>query len=323
MELTVGPMALGTTYLLTITDVEDRAATPNALASTQASVTYGGKNVVLNDFNDPAPAPGGNWNRVPNATSVTDLTDFESGLASSLGLSFSGDINGTSSNTQAWDDRTEQPDWATAEVLADRFYLSAGNSGTMTLTGLTPGVAYDIELASGYGGDGSSGDGPAEYELTGRDGLVEGYNALTNASLGTTVSWTPRGTAFGGVEGWLAWYGTVADTNGELMLSITVPDVSGRPRGALNALRIATQMPDTPPAVPHVAAALGGGSDLVMTFVTENGRSYVLEQNTDPADSAGWSAVSGQSVSGDGSEHSLTGPAPTGSGAVFYRIRIE
>lgn len=42
------------------------------------------------------------------------------------------------------------PDWASLDILSDRFYISEGGSGTMTLTGLVPRVAYDIELALPY-----------------------------------------------------------------------------------------------------------------------------------------------------------------------------
>jgi hypothetical protein len=203
------------------------------------SFTFSGAVVVQIDFNNSALAPVGNWNVVADAVTTTGLLDFDTGVVTEIGITFSGSVNGGSSDTTSWQDRTVSPSWAEASTLDDRFFISENGSGTMTLTGLVPGTAYNIELASGYGGSGSAGDDDGVYELTDAGGLVEGFNVHTETSLGTSVSWTPRGPSQGGVEGWLAWYDAVAMPDGTLTWSLSVP-AGANPRVALNAMRISS-----------------------------------------------------------------------------------
>ena len=135
------------------------------------------------------------------------------------------------------------------------------------------------------------------------------------------MSWVPRGPALGGVEGWLAWYDAVARSDGSLRFDFSVPSGSN-PRVALNAMRIASTSTDLP-ETPDVRVDYDVGSGFFITFSTEPGATYTLEQNPDLTNPAGWVAVPGQSVVGDGHEHSLSGPSPGSSSAVFYRIRVS
>ncbi|MGC9452413.1 MAG: hypothetical protein ACP5I4_13315 [Oceanipulchritudo sp.] len=202
---------------------------------------------VLIDFEAADTSPGGNWNTVTVAGG-TNLTDFGSGATTTIDIRFSGGVN-VSTNTGAWGTRTVAPTWTSGiadPVLSDRFWITEGGSGTMTISGLVPGQGYDIELASSYGGDGTSGNDVGIYELTDATGLVEGFNAYTLASLGTRVAWIPRGPGEGGVEGWLGWCGAVADGAGTLSFALSAP-AGANPRIALNAMRI---------------VAAGGGVDL-------------------------------------------------------------
>ncbi|MGC9452813.1 MAG: immunoglobulin domain-containing protein [Oceanipulchritudo sp.] len=319
--LTVSLMQQGNSYTLTTSGINDRATTPNASLVQNLPFTFSGAMLVHIDFNDPGSAPTGNWNIIADAVTASGLIDFSTGVATDIGISFSGGVNGGSSDITAWDDRSVSPPWADAVTLDDRFYISENGSGSMTLTGLIPGTAYNIELASGYGGDGTSGDDDGIYELTDADGLVEGFNAYTDESLGTSVAWTPRGPSLGGVEGWLAWYNAVAKPDGTLSWALSVPSGSN-PRVALNAMRVASVISATP-VEPEVVIFHAGGSDFTMTFPTENGFTYILERNTtDPGDAVAWSDVAGQSVTGDGTSKQLTGSMP-GGGRVFFRVRVE
>jgi len=318
--LTVATLVDGASYTLIASGIHDRATTPNPLPQTQAGFPYSGAVLVLIDFNDPATAPSGNWNSLQDTSTVSGLIDFTSGIPTDIGISFGGGVNGGSSDVSAWDDRTELPAWASLESLSDRFYISEGGSGTITLSGLVPGAAYDVELASGYGGDGSAGDDDGIYELADANGLVEGFNAFSGTSLGTSVAWTPRGVSMGGAEGWLAWYGAVAKPDGTLSWSLSAP-TGANPRVALNAMRIATQATPPQPHIPQVHIDYSGGSDPVMRFMTQSGFTYILEKSADPTGS-GWEAVPGQSVNGDGTQKTLTGPAPGAGASVFFRIRM-
>jgi hypothetical protein len=180
----------------------------------------------------------GNWNNLTN-TGGTNLTDFNSGLATTIDLSLTGLSNSTS--TGQWGSRTQSPAWATADALSDRLFMGEGNTGSMVISGLTPFQRYDIEIASSYGGAGTSGNDFGEYELTDANGLVEGFNASTSSSLGTTVSWQPRLQADSGtpdgVEGWLGWYDAEANASGELSFALATP-TGANPRIALNAMQI-------------------------------------------------------------------------------------
>ena len=76
--------------------------------------------------------------------------------------------------------------------------------------------------------------------MTDANGAVEGFNAFTGVSRGTSVMWAANIEGNNGEEGWLAWYNMTADSNGQIVLSINVPSSGDdiNPRGALNAMQI-------------------------------------------------------------------------------------
>jgi len=239
---------------------------------------------ILIDFEAVAGLPGGNWNTV-SVSGATGLRDFVSGAATSVGIHFTGDI-AASTSTGAWGTREIAPDWTggiTDPALGDRLWIAEGGSGTLTLSGLEPGKIYDVEIASSYGGTGSSGNDVGIYELTDAAGLVAGVNAYSLNSLGSSVSWIPRMTVdddpakpvSGATEGWLGWYGAVADSAGELNFHLAAPS-GANPRIALNAMQI---------------TATGEGVDLPLllsmtgtgTFCPEDGeRVFGVEGPTEP-----------------------------------------
>jgi len=211
------------------------------------------------DFETADTDPGGNWNSIASPGTNISLDDFNTGNDSGVDVSLTGGISDSSSTGQ-WGSRSQSPAWATSEALSDRFFITEGGSGTMKFSGLTPGQAYNIELASSYGGSGTSGNDDGVYELTDADGLVEGFNAFTNDSLGTSVSWEPRLAAdngSNGVEGWLRWSNAVADPSGELTFALSAPD-GFNPRIALNALQL-TEVPE-----PGSLALMGLGGLLIL-----------------------------------------------------------
>jgi hypothetical protein len=196
-------------------------------------------NIVV-DFESAATTPTGNWNEIASPGTVSNLIDFDTGLATSVGLTLSGGVSDSSSTGQ-WGSRTASPSWSVADALSDRFFVTEGGTGTLTITGLTPGMLYDIEIASSYGGAGTSGNDDGVYELTDANGLVEGFNAFTSGSPG-------------GVEGWLGWYDAEANGSGELSFALSAP-AGANPRIALNAMQI-TAIPE-PGTLALIGIALG------------------------------------------------------------------
>jgi hypothetical protein len=210
--------------------------------------------VVLVDFGDGnSTALPSEWNGAIRAdTGANNLVDT-SGSATAWDISFSGISDSTS--TGHLGTRTTTPAWSDTNnnVLDDRVWMTAGASGTMTLSDLDVNLTYSIEIFSSYS-SGSGGRGSATYTMTDADGAVEGFNAFTDVSRGTAVAWASNLEGVNGEEGWLGWYDMTPDTNGEIVLSINVPSSGDdiNPRGALNAMQI-TAVPE-----PATYAALAG-----------------------------------------------------------------
>jgi hypothetical protein len=192
--------------------------------------------VILIDFGTSAGLASGNWNYLSTSGTISNLVEASTGAGTSVSLALSRGVL-VSSSTGQWGTRTEDPVWADDAALGDRFYVSGGAVGTMVISGLAPGGVFDIELASSYGGGGVWGSDAGVYQLTDAAGLVEGYNALRGTPLGSTVLWTTRGPGEGGEEGWIAWYGVVADDSGQIRFTFSPPGGES-PRVALNAMRI-------------------------------------------------------------------------------------
>jgi hypothetical protein len=222
-------------------------ATALACATTHAGV-------VLVDFGDAnSTTLPAEWNTSIRAdTGATNLVDT-TGSATTWDISFSGISDSTS--TGHLGARTETPAWSDANdnVLDDRLWLNAGQSGSMVLSDLDVNRTYSIEIFSSYA-TGSGGRGSATYTMTDADGVVEGFNAFTDVSRGTAVAWASNIDGTNGEEGWLGWYDMTPDTNGQIVLSINVPSSGDdiNPRGAINAMQI-TAVPE-----PATYAALAG-----------------------------------------------------------------
>ncbi|MCH8539369.1 MAG: DUF2341 domain-containing protein [Opitutales bacterium] len=196
------------------------------------------------------------WYAISSSGTHEDLPDFHTGEGTGFSVSFSGGNSGIqdSNNSGLWGTREVSPDWASAEVLSDRMWVSNGRHTSLTIGGLLPGGVYSVELASSV--DANTPGGAGDYELQGEGGdLVEAINGADAESLGTTVTWSARGPNDSpshpdyAAEGWLVWPMAVADENGELVLTIQTPHGSNS-RGALNAMRIATGGQGGPPLTP-------------------------------------------------------------------------
>jgi hypothetical protein len=225
------------------------------LATLLACATVHGA-VVLVDFGAGETETSTAWNSDITISGATDLKDTL-GNTTSIDISFTNWSDSTSTGT--WAGRNESPTWATANALTDRLFTSAGNA-VITLSGLDINLTYDIELASSYPAGGNNGSQPATYELSGATGTsdpVEGFNAFSSTSLGTTVAWTAVVDATGGdldgEEGWLGWYGVTPATGGVITINVNADYLNNSAsRGALNAMQI-TAVPE-----PATYAALAG-----------------------------------------------------------------
>jgi hypothetical protein len=198
--------------------------------------------VVLADFGAGANETTTGWNTGVTIAGATNLVD-SNGDATAIDIAFTNWSDSTSTDT--WAGRTESPSWATDNALTDRLFTSAGNA-VITLSDLDVNLTYDIEFASSYPSGSSNGSQPATYELSGATGTsapVEGFNAFTNTSLGTTVAWTAVVDAttgdLAGAEGWLGWYNVAPSATGEIIINVNADYLNNSAsRGALNAMQI-------------------------------------------------------------------------------------
>ncbi|MFP4261629.1 MAG: PEP-CTERM sorting domain-containing protein [Opitutales bacterium] len=202
---------------------------------------------VLVDFGDAKDDPTDpNWNNVTVADSGTyNLTDT-TGAATGINISFGGAIQDSGSGADQRGNRTEFPSWADSSQLAlqDRLFATDGTTSSMTISGLDVNLIYDIELFSAYDSDGIAGIDAGNYEMTDADGLVEGFNVLTNTSLGTDVAWVPDINGDEAVEGWLGWFNMKPNASGEIILNMETNSADSiRARNALSAMQL-TAVPE-------------------------------------------------------------------------------
>jgi hypothetical protein len=262
-ELTIADLAAGDQgfYTLQMTNaVGTTTSVPirvDALASDLA---------ILIDFGITASMdPGGNWNSLGASGTHSDLVEFFSGEPTGVALDMTptGSTGIQSSGTtQAWGTREVLPDWATADVLNDRLWVTNGRSATLRFRNLDPTKTYILEIASGFAGSGSAGATHGTHQVVGASGPVEGFNAHTDESLGTQVHWTTRGPNDGGsgsphsAEGWMIWYDIAPDAEGRIEVLLAA-DAGNLSRVSLNAARlVATPVPvDAPEPPPGTLAA--------------------------------------------------------------------
>ena len=218
---------------------------------------------ILVDFGDARTTPtDANWNNeISVAGSGTyDLIDV-SGNTTGINISFSGAIDDSSNTNDHSATRTEFPAWSDSnfDSLQDRVWQTSGTTGTMTISGLSSGATYDLELFSSYQ-TGTAGRDTVDYVMSDGDGPVEGFHMITTGvdrSLGSTVTWYAQPAGAGVDEadygGWLGWFGMTPDSSGDISLSIAT-NGGGDSRGSLNAMRIEV---DDIPETSAYAAILG------------------------------------------------------------------
>lgn len=70
---------------------------------------------------------------------------------------------------------------------------------------------------------------------------------------------------------------------------------------------------------------IASGSDPTVSFLTKSGATYQLQKSTTDLNNGSFSNVAGQSVSGDGTEKTLSDPAgnPTSGQKAFYRVLVN
>jgi hypothetical protein len=256
-------------YTVSITNATGQSAT-----SAPALLTVGAPPALLIkiDFSATPPNAPANWNIIGVAAGGTftgtfgNLLHFATGdptpVAAVVATTQGSGLRDSSADN-SWGLREVAPPWADPEshALNNRVFVVDNSSARITFTGLTPGAAYRLEIASSVGGN-TAGDSAGKYTLSGGDGPVEGFNAHTGRSLGTEVLWTPRGphpdeprkphsSAVNSEEGWLLWPQAVASEAGELILDLsTVGAGTSNPRIAVNALRLESLAASSPPEHP-------------------------------------------------------------------------
>ena len=201
------------------------------------------------DFNTETNDPGGNWNAMEDpgdSTGGSGLTEFASGSETTVGLVL--DTFRDSGQDNAWEARTEAPGWAADDVLNDRFFMRADNTGSVEISGLTAGVAYRIELASGsaafLGGGGVNGAGtpPGFLKLEDSSGLINAVNGATGDVLTGNdtnnpdwVAWSTNIEGSYGIDGWIVWESATPSGNS---LTIDFMTGGGDSRASINAMEI-------------------------------------------------------------------------------------
>ncbi len=174
---------------------------------------------ILIDFSDVAGAVSSAyiWNILGSVASSNNLLD-SSGVATTVGVSFSGTINESSSAAGGWTDAA-YPWLDDANLVADVFYTA---SGTVTLSGLSSTQRYTVELVSSRNSDASAnftldGATPDNYPFSGSGGA---FNAQTDGYTDHTL---------------IIWEGVLPGLDGKLDLAIV------KTSGAwafINALRL-------------------------------------------------------------------------------------
>jgi len=182
------------------------------------------------DFSSADAGPAGNWNVMDAPGTLTNLVDYQTGLATGISIDASDEMFGNATKKGlGWDtDNFPGPDWldSAKNAAEDYFFVSGNERATLTLSGLTPGQAYRLELvASAFS---ETNPGYAYYSINGTffDGSSDGYFHFQDDGYNQGE--------------WMVWSQVNATDQGTLTLLINTKPNAERCRGRANAMQLTT-----------------------------------------------------------------------------------
>lgn len=183
------------------------------------------------DFNSADADPAGNWNVMADPGTLTNLVDYQTGLATGINIDAS-EMYGTATAGAGWDTANfPGPDWldSAKNAAEDYFYIIGGKITTVTLSGLTPGQNYRLELVASAVS--AANPGYAYYSVNSVffDGSSDGRFHFQDD---------------GYYKGeWMTWSQVSATAEGTLTLAIDATFHSTQGKGRTNAMQL-TEVPE-------------------------------------------------------------------------------
>lgn len=182
------------------------------------------------DFNSVDADPAGNWNVMDANGTLTNLVDYQTGLATGINIDASGMFDSTSPGL-GWDTGFPGPDWldSAKNAAKDYFYIEGGKMTTVTLSGLTSGQNYRLELVASAVSAAEPGYAYYSVNSVFFDGSTDGrFHFLDD----------------GGYKGeWMTWSQVSATAEGTLTLAIDATFNATKGKGRTNAMRL-TEVPE-------------------------------------------------------------------------------
>ena len=197
---------------------------------------------ILIDFNTIAPVPdlGGVWNSIETPTSSALVDVGGNATGSSVAIA-----NFLDSSTDQGEDGGWEKEWVDADAVRDYFWINstAGLIGTVTISGLSDAINYNIELVASKEHGSSDGRRRAYYRVNGE--WADGWPPDT--------IWEAVYDGFD-PQGIMVWTDVAVDGNGNIVLEVEPDFAEGGLTGWTNAMRVA----EVPEPATMILLGLGG-----------------------------------------------------------------
>lgn len=196
------------------------------------------------DFNDRAPTPTG-WYCVGNQTdtsTVHNLTDFNTGLATGITLQITNAFAGSTTNQDVTWSNPFAP-WA--DLLAMRDYAALGNgdyTAQIVISGLDRSSTYVVGMLAYR-------DSPTADNSF----LINGVAGVIVDGGGSTTAWNTKRDGVTNQD-FMQWLALAPDINGRFVIDVT----TSANYAFLNGMRLASTVPEPSSAILLLSAAVGG-----------------------------------------------------------------
>ena len=205
----------------------------------------------VTDF-DAIPDPGGNWNSLSGTsanTTVSNLIDFNTGLATGISVTGNGWTGGTFASDN-FGDFSPQKDWVAPLAAQDAVFTEIDGAGTITFSGLTKSL-YSVEVVAADDAFNPISDIQVNANFADRN--FENIMGVNGDDFDQTVDgFTPAN--------WLIWDNVTPAGGGDITITIMDTNSVG---SNVNAVRVAAVIPEPETYLMFATILIGAAAFLI------------------------------------------------------------